>query len=137
MAPPNRAPEPGGASPECDATPRLPAARLAGVDGGAQRARFADHSAETFARCWTPASASRARSSRPFNRLVDTEEPRFDGERVILPQATHDAWDAYAESGMLGAAQDRHRRHAAALHTVEMAANAFFAMASVSIGATC
>jgi uncharacterized protein (TIGR00369 family) len=27
----------------------------------------------------------------PFNRLVDTQEPRFDGERVHLPQATHAA----------------------------------------------
>jgi hypothetical protein len=23
----------------------------------------------------------------PFNRLVDTQEPQFDGEKVILPQA--------------------------------------------------
>ncbi len=41
----------------------------------------------------------------PFNRLADTEEPHFDGERVHLPQATHDATRAYAESGMLAASQ--------------------------------
>jgi len=47
---------------------------------------------------------------------VDTQEPHFDGEKVILPQATHDALKAYAESGMLSAAQDYDdRRHAAAL----------------------
>ena len=40
---------------------------------------------------------------------MDTEEPRVvtdaDGDRVVLPQATHDAWQAYAGSGMLAASQ--------------------------------
>jgi butyryl-CoA dehydrogenase len=70
----------------------------------------------------------------PFNRLVDTEEPRFDGEKVILPQATHDAQKAYAESGMLSAAQDYDIGGMQLPYTVEAAANSFFAMASVSMG---
>jgi butyryl-CoA dehydrogenase len=67
-------------------------------------------------------------------RLVDTEEPRFDGEKVILPQATHDAQKAYAESGMLSAAQDYDIGGMQLPYTVEAAANSFFAMASVSMG---
>jgi butyryl-CoA dehydrogenase len=65
---------------------------------------------------------------------VDTQEPRFDGERVILPQATHDAHAAFAGSGMLSAAQDYEIGGMQLPYTVQAAANAFFAMASVSIG---
>jgi butyryl-CoA dehydrogenase len=65
---------------------------------------------------------------------VDTQEPHFDGEKVTLPQATHDAYKAYAESGMLSAAQDYEVGGMQLPYTVEAAANAFFAMASVSIG---
>jgi butyryl-CoA dehydrogenase len=70
----------------------------------------------------------------PFNRLVDTEEPHFDGEKVILPQATHDAQKAYAASGMLSASQDYDIGGMQLPYTVEAAANSFFAIASVSMG---
>ena len=69
----------------------------------------------------------------PFNRLVDTQEPQFDGEKVILPQATHDAHAAYVASGMLSAAQDYALDGMQLPYAVEAAANAFFACASVSI----
>jgi alkylation response protein AidB-like acyl-CoA dehydrogenase len=59
----------------------------------------------------------------PFNRLVDTQEPQFDGEKVILPQATHEAQKAYAESGMLSAAQDYDIGGMQLPYTVEAAAN--------------
>ncbi len=71
----------------------------------AQRPRFSDHSRETFSSVLDTCERIAREKYAPFNRLVDTEEPRFDGEKVILPQATHDAWKAYAESGMLAAAQ--------------------------------
>ena len=70
------------------------------------RDRFADHSPETFAQVLDTCERIAREKYAPFNRLVDTQEPHFDGEKVILPQATHDAWKAYAESGMLSAAQD-------------------------------
>jgi alkylation response protein AidB-like acyl-CoA dehydrogenase len=70
----------------------------------------------------------------PFNRLVDTQEPHFDGERVHLPQATHDACAAYAESGMLAAAQDYDVGGMQLPCVIEMAANAFFSKASVAMG---
>ncbi len=54
---------------------------------------------------------------------------------MILPQATHEAHSAYAESGMLGAAQDYDdRRHAAAVHRRD-GGQSFFAKAAVGIGA--
>jgi len=99
-----------------------------------QRPRFADHSPETFASVLDTCERIAREKYAPFNRLVDTEEPRFDGERVILPQATHEAWKAYAESGMLAAAQDYEIGGMQLPYTVEAAANAFFAKAAVSIG---
>ena len=99
------------------------------------RPRFAEHSAETFAQVLDTCERIAREKYAPFNRLVDTEEPRFDGEKVILPQATHDAWKAYAESGMLAAAQDYELGGMQLPYTLESAANAFFARASVSIGA--
>ncbi len=100
-----------------------------------QRERFADHSRQTFAQVLDTCERIARDKYAPFNRLVDTQEPHFDGEKVILPQATKEAWDAYAASGMLSAAQDYGIGGMQLPYTVEAAANAFFAKASVSIGA--
>lgn len=105
-----------------------------GVESLNQRERFADHSRETFNAVLDTCERIAREKYAPFNRVVDTQEPHFDGERVILPQATHDAQKAYAESGMLSAAQDYAIGGMQLPYTVEAAANAFFAMASVSIG---
>jgi butyryl-CoA dehydrogenase len=99
-----------------------------------QRARFADHSRETFDAVLDTCERIAREKYAPFNRTVDTEEPRFDGERVILPRATYEAQQAYAASGMLSAAQDYDIGGMQLPYTVEAAANSFFAMASVSIG---
>ncbi|MFN8936228.1 MAG: acyl-CoA dehydrogenase, partial [Pseudomonadota bacterium] len=103
------------------------------------RPRFAEHSAETFAQVLDTCERIAREKYAPFNRLVDTEEPRVvagpDGEQVVLPRATHEAWEAYAASGMLAAAQDHELGGMQLPYTVESAANAFFAKASVSIGA--
>ncbi len=104
------------------------------VDSLNQRERFADHSRETFDAVLDSCERIAREKYAPFNRLVDTQEPHFDGEKVILPQATHDANKAYAESGMLSAAQDADIGGMQLPYTVEAAANTFFAMASVSIG---
>lgn len=101
----------------------------------AQRARFTDHSRETFDAVLDTCERIAREKYAPFNRLVDVQEPQFDGERVILPQATQDAAQAYAASGMLSAAQDYAHGGMQLPYTLEAAANSFFACASVSIGA--
>lgn len=101
----------------------------------AARERYADHSRETFGAVLDTCERIAREKFAPFNRLVDTQEPQFDGEKVILPQATHDARRAYAESGMLSAAQDYDMGGMQLPFVVESAANSFFAKASVSIGA--
>jgi alkylation response protein AidB-like acyl-CoA dehydrogenase len=104
------------------------------VESLTQRSRFADHSRETFASVLDTCERIAAEKFAPFNRLTDTEEPRFDGERVHLPQATHDAALAYAESGMLAAAQDYDAGGMQLPCVIEMAGNAFFSKASVAMG---
>jgi alkylation response protein AidB-like acyl-CoA dehydrogenase len=106
------------------------------LDAGSltKRQRFGDHSRETFDAVFDTCERIAREKYAPFNRIVDTQEPHFDGEKVILPQATHDAHAAYAASGMLSAAQDYELGGMQLPYTIEAAANAFFAMASVSIG---
>ena len=105
-----------------------------GTAGLSQRARFADHTRETFDAVLDTCERIAREKYAPFNRTVDVEEPRFDGDRVILPQATQVAQRAYAESGMLSAAQDYEVGGMQLPYTIEAAANSFFACASVSIG---
>ncbi|MEO6291212.1 MAG: acyl-CoA dehydrogenase family protein, partial [Burkholderiaceae bacterium] len=99
-----------------------------------QRPRFTDHARETFDAVLDTCERIAREKYAPFNRLVDTQEPQFDGEKVILPQATHDAHAAYVASGMLSAAQDFELNGMQLPYSVEAAANSFFACASVSIG---
>jgi alkylation response protein AidB-like acyl-CoA dehydrogenase len=101
-----------------------------------ERERFADHSRETFDAVLDTCERIAREKYAPFNRLVDTQEPHFDGEKVILPQCTHDANRAYAESGMLSAAQDYEEGGMQLPYTIEAAANGFFGLASVSIGSS-
>ena len=98
------------------------------------RSRFADHSRETFDAVLDTCERIAREKYAPFNRNVDVEEPRFDGEKVILPKATHEANRAYVESGMLSASQDYDEGGMQLPYTIEAAANSFFALASASIG---
>jgi alkylation response protein AidB-like acyl-CoA dehydrogenase len=98
-----------------------------------QRARYVEHSRETFEAVLDTCERIAKEKFAPFNRLVDTEEPRFDGEKVILPKATHEARAAYVASGMLAANQDEAMGGMQLPFTISAAANSFFALASVSI----
>jgi alkylation response protein AidB-like acyl-CoA dehydrogenase len=98
------------------------------------RPRFAEHSVETFSSVLDTCERIAAEKFAPFNRLADTQEPRFDGERVHLPAATQEALSAYAASGMLAASQDYEVGGMQLPCVVEMAANAFFSKASVAMG---
>ncbi len=105
-----------------------------GVDSLQQRSRFSDHSRETFASVMDTCEKIAREKYAPFARLTDTEEPWFDGEKVHLPEASHSAARAYAESGMLAAAQDYDIGGMQLPCVVEMAANSFFSKAGIGIG---
>ncbi|MBG9386915.1 acyl-CoA dehydrogenase [Caenimonas aquaedulcis] len=98
------------------------------------RPRFADHSRETFDAVLDTCERIAREKYAPHNRTLDIEEPRFDGEKVILPACSKEAYDAFAASGMLSAAQDYAIGGMQLPYTVESAAHTFFAMASVSMG---
>lgn len=63
-----------------------------------ERARFADHCRETFCAVLDICERIARERYAPFNRLVDIQEPHFDGEKVIQPQATHDATAALGKA---------------------------------------
>ena len=104
------------------------------VESLTARARFADHSRETFAAVLDTCERIAREKFAPANRTADVEEPRFDGERVILPASSHAASRAYVESGMLAAAQDCALGGMQLPCVVEMAANSFFAKAGIGLG---
>jgi len=103
------------------------------VEALQQRERFADHSRETFASVMDTCERMAREKFAPFNRQADTQEPHFDGERVHLPQASFDAGRAYAESGMLAAAQDYEIGGMQLPCVVQMAANSFLARAGGNV----
>ena len=104
------------------------------ADQLAARERFADHSRATFDAVLDTCERLARDKFAPFNRLLDTQEPHFDGERVHLPQATHDALNAYAATGMIAASQDAEIGGMQLPCVVEMAANAFFSQACIAMG---
>jgi alkylation response protein AidB-like acyl-CoA dehydrogenase len=108
-----------------------------GVGQLLQRARFAEHSLETFASVLDTCERIARDKFAPFNRLSDAQEPHVvaspQGPRVVLPEATHAALAAYVESGMLAAAQDHDIGGMQLPCVIEMAANAFFHKASIAM----
>jgi alkylation response protein AidB-like acyl-CoA dehydrogenase len=104
------------------------------VEALSRRARFADHSRETYGAVLDMCEKLAAEKFAPFNRVADTEEPWFDGDQVHLPESSRVAARAYAESGMLAAAQDYANGGMQLPCVVEMAANAFFSKAGIGVG---
>ena len=98
------------------------------------RERFAEHNRETFDAVLDMCEKLAAEKFAPFARQSDAEEPWFDGEKVHLPEASHAASRAFAESGMLAAAQDYEIGGMQLPCVVEMAANSFFPKAGVGLG---
>ncbi|MEZ5649783.1 MAG: acyl-CoA dehydrogenase [Burkholderiaceae bacterium] len=104
--------------------------QLASLTG---RARYADHAPDTFSAVLDLAERLAGDKFEPCNRLVDTQEPSFDGERVHLPEATREATRAYAESGLLAAGQDAAVGGMQLPYLVETAATAYFFEANIAV----
>lgn len=99
------------------------------------RDRFSDHSRATFDAVFDTSERIAREKFAPFNRLVDTEEPRFDGTSVHMPSATKDAVDAYVGAGLLAAGHDYDVGGMQLPYVVDMAANTFFSIASIGLSA--
>ena len=99
------------------------------------RPRFSDHSGETFAAVLDVAERIAREKFAPFNRLVDVEEPAFDGTRVTLPQATLEATRAHAAAGLRSAGQDYEFGGMQLPYLIDAASRTFFLMASIGLDA--
>jgi alkylation response protein AidB-like acyl-CoA dehydrogenase len=71
-----------------------------------RRARFADHSRETFDSALATAERIAVDLFLPHRRKADLIEPVVDGERVKLLPETHAALRAFADAGLIAATQD-------------------------------
>jgi butyryl-CoA dehydrogenase len=105
-----------------------------GVESLRERPRYAEHSRGTVDAVLDMCERLARETVAPFNRIADTEEPWFDGERVHLPESTHAASRAYVASGMLAASQDESMGGMQLPCVVEMAANGFFSKAGIGVG---
>jgi len=101
------------------------------------RERFADHSRETFDAVLDLADRIASDHFAPINRLLDTDEPRFDGERVVTPAALKTAVRAYCEAGLLAAGFDHAAGGMQLPRVVQRASELYFNAASVGAGVMC
>ena len=70
------------------------------------RARFSEHSRETFLSALDTALDLADRKFAPHAAAADAHEPTFDGERVTMLPAVKEALDAFAAAGFLVSARD-------------------------------
>jgi alkylation response protein AidB-like acyl-CoA dehydrogenase len=76
------------------------------VEALTRRARFSEHSRETFLSALDTALDVAARKFAPHNRAADEREPTFDGERVTMIPEVKEALDAFVAAGFLVSARD-------------------------------
>jgi alkylation response protein AidB-like acyl-CoA dehydrogenase len=76
------------------------------VESLTKRARYAEHSRETFDDVLDLAEQIATEHFAPHNRKADANEPTFDGERVHLIPEVKQALDVFAEAGLVAGTLD-------------------------------
>lgn len=104
------------------------------VESLCARARFADHSTETFSSVLDACERIAHDVFSPANREVDVIEPRLENDVVVLPPAAYATARAYVDSGMLAASHDYDLGGMQLPYVVEMAANSLFWKAGIGLG---
>jgi acyl-CoA dehydrogenase len=99
------------------------------------RGRYREHGRETFDAALDLAERLAAEQFQPINRLLDEDEPRFDGKTVTTPAPLKRALSALAATGLLAAAQDEQLGGMQLPIVVEKAAYAYLNAASVGASA--
>jgi butyryl-CoA dehydrogenase len=77
-----------------------------GVDALVSRERFAEHSRESFDSLLDLAAEIAAECFAPHNKRNDAEEPRLEGDRVVLLPEVKKALDVLADAGLVGTTLD-------------------------------
>jgi alkylation response protein AidB-like acyl-CoA dehydrogenase len=103
------------------------------LDVGAltQRPHYAEHSRETLDAAIDTCARIATEHFAPINRLLDTDEPRFDGERVHSPEPLKKALKVFTDAGLMAAGFDFEYGGMQLPYTVERACFAWFNAASI------
>ncbi|MCV7258629.1 acyl-CoA dehydrogenase [Mycobacterium shimoidei] len=102
------------------------------VEDLTKRARFAEHSPETFSDVLELCEQLATRYFAPHNKKSDNHEPSFDGSRVTVIPEVKDALDAFARADLIGMAMDYELGGAQLPVTVAQAGSAWLSAANVS-----
>jgi alkylation response protein AidB-like acyl-CoA dehydrogenase len=97
-----------------------------------ERARFAEHSRETFDGVLDLCAQLAERYFAPHNKKSDANEPTFDGEKVTLIPEVEEAWNAFAQADLLGMSFDGDLGGAQLPATVAQAAFAWISAANLA-----
>jgi len=100
-----------------------------------QRPRHKEHSRETFDAALGAAERLAREVFAPLNRTLDMEEPRLIDGKVVQPEGVPHALKAYADLGLLSAGHDHEAGGLQMPYLIDLAANAYFARASISLSA--
>jgi alkylation response protein AidB-like acyl-CoA dehydrogenase len=103
-----------------------------GVERLCERPRYAEHSRETFDAALATSARIATVHFKPINRLLDTEEPSFDGERVHTPAPLKAALAVFNDAGLLAAGNDFEHGGMQLPVTLAKACFAWFDAASVA-----
>jgi alkylation response protein AidB-like acyl-CoA dehydrogenase len=98
-----------------------------------QRERHTEHSRDTFDAVLDLSEKMARETFAPANRVIDTEEPTFDGTQVHLPAVTPKALQTYIDAGLMAASKDADLGGMQLPTVVEMASMSFFYKASMSL----
>jgi butyryl-CoA dehydrogenase len=98
-----------------------------------RRERYAEHSAETFSAVLAVSEQVASEQFAPLNKVVDAQEPTFDGERVHMAPGVKEALDSFAATGLLGASMDAEVGGLQMPYVVSAACAAWFQAASVGL----
>ncbi len=96
------------------------------------RPRYADHARETFDAALYTSERIATEHFYPINKLLDAEEPSFDGERVHTPAPLAAALKVFNEAGLIAAGNDFEHGGMQLPVTVAKACFAWFNAASVA-----
>ena len=96
------------------------------------RPRYAEHSRDTFDATLELCEQIASDFFYPINRLLDEQEPRFDGERVTTPAELKTALRVFADAGLTAAGQDEADGGMQLPCLIEKAAFAYVSGASVA-----
>ncbi|GAC25157.1 butyryl-CoA dehydrogenase [Paraglaciecola mesophila KMM 241] len=94
--------------------------------------RFSEHNKDTFDAVMDTAEKIAREKFAPHNRKADLNEPTFDGEKVHMIPEVKEAFDTYAESGLIAGRFDFDDGGMQLPETIMMACSSYFTASNPS-----